>query len=396
MTCSKIYTNKKIIKCLVKMKIPFKKSEVLNLNLDSFKSILITFIEFFTGKNFEKINRPKLKPLEYFYFPELHEKSTVFINKFRLVQKILLASKINDFSIQDFLFFNSLRIKKIFSSVIYFAKYKEKFVFLLNNYNRILSKIEIVNSQFIVAFFFLKRKILFLQSYFFLKIFHKKKIKIMFEEFKYNSNFFSNLNFLDEEKIMVFFNKKKNFYYFIFKKKSQIYKIGFLKFDNYLPLKKILFKNTIFNQNFEKIKIFKKLIILFDNFFFFGVVFLKVYKTNFFFFFIYFFLSIKIKIKIYNVERFKFFFQKKHFIKNLAHYSQENFLKNLILTKKKKVRYKNSWMNIKSNFLFVSRKTILHKNFNIGIFLKIFPMILVKIIIEKYSILIIFFFSFFF
>ncbi len=116
----------------------------------------------------------------------------------------------------------------------------------------------------------------------------------------------------------------------------------------------------------------------------------------FFFFFINFFFSMKNKIKIYSIKLFKFFFQKKNFIRNWTQYCQKNFLKNHIRVKNENFKYKNNWMNIKYNFFFVSKKEILPKNFIIFNFLKIFDIILVKITIEKYSILIVFLFSFIF
>jgi len=333
-----ILTNKDIIECLIQMKIDFVKCDIVNLSLDSFKLILYSFVEFFSGKNYEKIGRLKLKTLEFFNYPELHEKSIIFINKFRIIQEIIFASCIYDFSLQDFYYFDSLRLKKIISGVINFAKFKEKLLLFIKKINITYVKIDNFHFKLIIDFYFLKKKILFLQFIFPSKNLKNKKIQKKFYQFEFFFYFFY-IFFLNYN--IKLSNKNYNFLEYKILEKKSLFNQKKIFFINFLS--KYISFHQIKNLNFGIITKILSLYLLNKILFF-----LKIIKKIYFSFLIKYFFFCITKRKRGNLEIFTFFFSHSQYLLRK--------LKIFTLTKKKKKKNKNGIYEYRFNWAIQKEK----------------------------------------
>ncbi|AFP65657.1 hypothetical protein CMESO_513 (nucleomorph) [Chroomonas mesostigmatica CCMP1168] len=298
---------------------PFFEKDMLNFSLDSFKLILEKFVELFSGRNFEKIYQPKLKALKYFNYPELHEESMVFIIQHRFIQEIVKISGTNDFSILDYRNPKLQKIKKIFSGIINFMKFKEQQLFRVKNFNNLLFFIKFSILQITSNLRLIKEKIFFLCDNFFDRFICFKGIKTKNKRKIKNFRLFILEFFLEKKKNTG--SQTKNF--------DSILKILEKKKNTYFKKYIGLFKKQKF---FEKLKFFEN-----QNFF---LIWFKIKKFNSYFYWFY----------LYRMNKFKkiqfFFYSILNFFLNVNAFFLQKIILNFIVLKKK--HFFGDFRNIKN------------------------------------------------
>jgi len=199
-----------ILECLSQMKISISKENLTEPSCEWVKSALENFIEFFTGKNIEYICSPKFNALNNFLHPELHEESIGFIVRHRFFQELSSSSGYHEFSLRDYFFPTFPKVRKIFSAIINFAKFREEFVIFLKNFSRYFSKTFSLNIENFIKISILEGKIKFLQE----KSFYKK---FSYRKFEKIIHFLKFLIFMEIQQIKNVQKKKKK------KKKKNIF-----------------------------------------------------------------------------------------------------------------------------------------------------------------------------
>jgi hypothetical protein len=159
-----ILKNDDILNCFAQMKIQGFKKNIENVSPFAFKEILRKFLEFFAGKAFLEIYQPKLSAIEYLTYPELHEESTLFITEYRYLSEIISKSSMENLFIFDFIKSNPEKVKKIFSGIINFARFKEKEITALKKFYEINQKIFSSSFEIFSGLKFYKKKVLFLSN----------------------------------------------------------------------------------------------------------------------------------------------------------------------------------------------------------------------------------------
>mmetsp|Transcript_4484 Transcript_4484/g.8662 ORF Transcript_4484/g.8662 Transcript_4484/m.8662 type:complete len:324 (-) Transcript_4484:329-1300(-) len=188
------------------MKIKMPKEALMEPNYESLKNGLENLIEFFSGKNIEFVCKPNFLAMNCFLHPELHEESIGFIVKHRFFQELNFSSGFTRFSFRDYFFPNFPKVRKIFSAIINFAKFREEFLIFIKKQNQNFGRIYLFNVTLFREFRYLKKKKIFLfgkfSFIFFRCSFLKKKKK------------FSNLCFYLQQKILLGYSRTYSFFFF--------------------------------------------------------------------------------------------------------------------------------------------------------------------------------------
>lgn len=155
----------------------FYEKNIKNPSTNFFRSILEKFLEFFSGKPFQKLCQPKIRVLEYFDYPELHEESTIFIIQHRFLQEITKFSGVEDFSVIDYNKIDYSRVKLIFYRLVTFAKFKEKKILYLKKFNKSYFGLRLSNIEIGSKVRLINEKISFFQNNFFHRFVYFQSIK---------------------------------------------------------------------------------------------------------------------------------------------------------------------------------------------------------------------------
>jgi len=159
------------------LKISTSKENLLKPSSEWVKIKLENLTEFFTGKNVEFICQPKFYALNCFLHPELHEDSIILIVKHRYFQELLFSSGYTGFSIRDYFFPDFSKVRKIFSAVINFAKFREEFLTFLKNFTKCFGKNFFWNWKILSEINSLEEKFGFLFAEILRRTFSKRKFE---------------------------------------------------------------------------------------------------------------------------------------------------------------------------------------------------------------------------
>jgi kinetochore protein Nuf2 len=112
--------------CMQELRIPFSEQQLHQPTPEHVRLMLEQLIELLTPTRREDLANPVPEALEALGFPELHEESAPVVVFHRAAQRLMRASGIHDFSLNDYLKPEYPRLRRILSGVINFAKFREE------------------------------------------------------------------------------------------------------------------------------------------------------------------------------------------------------------------------------------------------------------------------------
>lgn len=115
-----------IFACVREMQIPVSEDEIRNCEVGAIRKVLEVFIENIMGVTREEMNQPAFAGLSALSYPELHEESVPELTFFRTATKLLNACGVYDFGLKDIISPTPKRVRRQFSALINFAKFREE------------------------------------------------------------------------------------------------------------------------------------------------------------------------------------------------------------------------------------------------------------------------------
>lgn len=115
-----------IVACMQELRIPFSEQQLTQPTPEHVRLVLEQLVELLTATRREELANPPPQALEALGFPELHDESAPVVMFHRATQRLMKASGIHDFSLNDYLKPEYPRLRRILSGIINFAKFREE------------------------------------------------------------------------------------------------------------------------------------------------------------------------------------------------------------------------------------------------------------------------------
>lgn len=117
---------KVIVQIFEEMRIPLSDSDITKPNPSQVQRVFETLLEMFTGTGKESYSQPSFSVMEMVEYPELHYDSISLIAFYRAMLNFVSQIGIDDFSLKDIIRPEPNRLRKIYSGIINFAKFREE------------------------------------------------------------------------------------------------------------------------------------------------------------------------------------------------------------------------------------------------------------------------------
>lgn len=115
------------------MKIPVAEEDLKQSDVGAIRKVLEFFIELTMGITREEMNQPQFAGVKVLSYPELYEEAIVELTFFRKASTLMQACGINDFNMKDILTPNPKRVRRQFSALINFSKFRDERVSAFSN-----------------------------------------------------------------------------------------------------------------------------------------------------------------------------------------------------------------------------------------------------------------------
>ncbi|KAI8808577.1 Nuf2 family-domain-containing protein [Cladochytrium replicatum] len=115
-----------IAACMSDLQLPFSEEELAKPTAARIIPTYEAILEFFTGINSSHFTQPNFKVVEHLEHPELHQDALTFMIFYRHLNKLFRDIGIEDFSVRDIIRPEPGRVRRIFSAIINFAKFREQ------------------------------------------------------------------------------------------------------------------------------------------------------------------------------------------------------------------------------------------------------------------------------
>jgi len=121
-----ILSMSELLVCLGELQVPLSEEQLKKPSAEHIRRVFEQLLEFLMGVSHEELSQPVFAAMELLQFPELHEDSISLIAFHRAMQKLMNACGIHDFSMRDYLHPEFQRLRRIFSGIVNFAKFREE------------------------------------------------------------------------------------------------------------------------------------------------------------------------------------------------------------------------------------------------------------------------------
>eukprot|EP01036_Dinobryon_divergens_P024818 gene24818-33300_t len=124
-----------IVKCLNELGVSVALDDLQNpeKSKDTYKRILEVLAEICTGSSKEELCQPSQNGMQYISHPQIHEESIPQISLFRSCVKMMETCEVQDFTIKDYIYPTSNRLRRHLSGIMNFAKFREERLVLLGD-----------------------------------------------------------------------------------------------------------------------------------------------------------------------------------------------------------------------------------------------------------------------
>lgn len=117
---------KVIVQVFEEMRIPMTEADITKPSPGQVQRVYETLLEMFTGTGKESYSQPSFSVMEMVEYPELHYESISLITFYRAMLNFVSQIGIDDFSLKDIIRPEMPRLKRIYSGIINFAKFREE------------------------------------------------------------------------------------------------------------------------------------------------------------------------------------------------------------------------------------------------------------------------------
>ncbi|KAJ3095966.1 kinetochore-associated Ndc80 complex subunit nuf2 [Phlyctochytrium planicorne] len=115
-----------ILTCMSDLQIPFSIEDLEKPSTQRILTIFESFTSILMGVSREQFAQPNFAAMEILEYPDLHQESIVLMGFYRQLARLIMNAGFPDFSIKDIIKPEPLRIRKLLSGIINFAKFREE------------------------------------------------------------------------------------------------------------------------------------------------------------------------------------------------------------------------------------------------------------------------------
>lgn len=125
-----------IIKCINEMHIPIAEEDITKPSSARIMTIYDSITDILMGCTRQQFEQPSFAVMQILEQPDLHQESLSLMAYYRQLRKFMLDIGIDDFSMRDLLKPEPRRVRRCFSAVINFAKFREEKMMLFETCTR--------------------------------------------------------------------------------------------------------------------------------------------------------------------------------------------------------------------------------------------------------------------